>query len=45
MRSAPYPVDLDQLWHRLGIERQGATVILHNDASLADVRKAIIPER
>ena len=44
MRSAPYPVDLDQLWHKLGIERQDATVILHDDAPLADIRKAIIPE-
>src|SRR6476660_7103048 len=26
MRSAPHPVDLDQLWRKLGIERQGATV-------------------
>lgn len=44
MRSAPHSVDLDQLWHKLGIERQGATVILHDDAPLADVRKAIMPE-
>lgn len=44
MRSAPYPVDLDQLWRKLGIERKGATVILHDDAPLADIRKAIIPE-
>jgi hypothetical protein len=44
MRSAPRPVDLDQLWRKLGIERQGATVILRDDAPLADIRKAIIPE-
>jgi len=44
MRSAPHPVDLDQLWGKLGIERQGVTVILHDDAPLADIRKAIIPE-
>ena len=44
MRSAPHPVDLDQLWHKLGVERQGATVILHEDAPLADVRRAIMPE-
>jgi len=44
MRSAPHSVDLDQLWHKLGIERQGSTVILHDDAPLAYIRKAIIPE-
>ena len=44
MRSAPHPVDLDQLWHKLGIERQGTTVILHDDAPLAGIRKAIMPE-
>jgi hypothetical protein len=44
MRSAPHPVDLDQLWHKLGIERQGPTVILHDDAPLAGVRKTIMPE-
>ena len=44
MRSAPHPVDLDQLWHALGIEREGKTVILHDDAPLAAVRKAIMPE-
>jgi len=44
MRSAPHSVDLDQLWRKLGIERQGVTVILHDDAPLADIRKSIIPE-
>ena len=44
MRSAPHAVDLGQLWLKLGIEREGATVILHDDAPLAYVRKAIIPE-
>lgn len=44
MRNAPHPVDLDPLWHELGVERRGATVVLHNDAPLADIRKAIIPE-
>jgi hypothetical protein len=45
MRSAPHPTDLDHLWHKLGIERRGKTVILHDDAPLANVRKAIMPER
>jgi hypothetical protein len=44
MRAAPHPVDLDQLWQRLGVERSGRTVILHDDAPLATVRKAIMPE-
>jgi len=45
MRDTPHPVDVDQLWQKLGIERRGSTVILHDDASLAPVRKAIMPER
>ena len=45
MRNAPHPVDLDQLWRELGIERQGTTVILHDDAPLAGARKAIMLER
>ena len=45
MRASPHPVDLDQLWKQLGIERRGATVALSDDAPLAAVRKAILPER
>jgi hypothetical protein len=45
MRSAPHPVDLNQLWDKLGIERRGKTVILHDDVPLADVRKAIMAEQ
>jgi 3-mercaptopyruvate sulfurtransferase SseA len=45
MRDAPHPVDLDQLWRQLGIERRGETVVLHDDAPLAAVRKSIMPER
>ncbi len=44
MKDSPHPVDLDQLWKQLGIERHGSTVVLHDDAPLAAVRKAIIPE-
>ena len=44
MKAAPHPVDLDQLWKQLGIERRGQTVVLHDDAPLAAVRKAIMPE-
>ena len=45
MRDTPHPVDLDQLWQKLGIERRDATVVLHDEAPLAAVRKAILPER
>jgi hypothetical protein len=44
MKAAPHPVDLDQLWKQLGIERRGSTVVFHDDAPLAAVRKAIMPE-
>jgi hypothetical protein len=44
MRSRPHPVDLEQLWHELGVERHGASVILRDNAPLAEVRKAIMPE-
>jgi hypothetical protein len=45
MRTSPHPVNLDQLWKQLGIERRGSTVALDDDAPLAAVRKAILPER
>ena len=45
MRNTPHPVDLDQLWLKLGIERRDATVVLHDEGPLAAVRKAILPER
>lgn len=45
MRDAPHPVDLDQLWRQLGIERRGETLVLHDDAPLAAVRKSIMPGR
>lgn len=45
MRAAPHPVNLDDLWKQLGIERSGRTVVFHDDAPLAAVRKAIVPEQ
>ena len=45
MRASPHPVNLDQLWKELGIERRGATVALDDGAPLAAVRKGILPER
>ncbi len=44
MRAAPAPVELDDLWRRLGILRQGRTVTLQHDAPLGAVRRAIVPE-
>ena len=44
MRAAPAPVDLDDLWRRLGISRRGRTVTIQKDAPLAAVRRAIVPE-
>lgn len=44
MKDSPHPVDLDELWRKLGIERRGSTVLLHDEAPLAAVRKAIMPE-
>jgi hypothetical protein len=35
-------VDLLDLWRRLGIEDRAGTVVFHDDAPLADVRKAIM---
>ena len=40
-RAKPVQVDLDDLWRQLGVERQGRVAILHDDAPLADVRRAI----
>lgn len=45
MRAAPAPIDLDQLWKQLGVERRGEIVVLHDDAPLSAVRKAILPEK
>jgi len=44
MKDTPHPVDLAQLWKKLGIERRGTTAVLHDDAPLAALRKAIMPE-
>ncbi len=39
-KDKPVNVDLDQLWRDLGIEK-GDSVIFHDDAPLASIRKAI----
>ncbi len=41
MKDKPAPVDLPELWKRLGIERSGRTVVFHDDAPLSATRKAI----
>ncbi|MGI8435844.1 MAG: hypothetical protein ACR2NX_02920, partial [Chthoniobacterales bacterium] len=42
MRASPHPVDLDELWRKMGIERRGRAVILNDDAPLAPARRAIV---
>lgn len=41
MKNAPKPVDLDDLWRKLGVVREGDGVRFDDHASEADVRKAI----
>lgn len=42
MKGAPVTPDLGALWKRLGIERDGASVELRDDAPLAAIREAIM---
>ena len=42
MKDAPMQPDLSVLWKDLGLELDGATVRLHDDAPLSDVRRAIM---
>jgi hypothetical protein len=41
MKDQPMPVDLATMWKQLGIESDGKTVHLNDDAPLAAVRRAI----
>ena len=41
MKAAPAPVDLPQLWRRLGIEARADGVVLDETAPLAPLRRAI----
>jgi hypothetical protein len=45
MKDRPETPDLQALWSKLGVEADGETVRLHDDAPLADVRKAIMAAR
>jgi hypothetical protein len=41
MKDRPMPVDLAALWKQLGVEKDGQTVRLADDAPLAGIRRAI----
>lgn len=41
MGAAPVPVDLPALWKKLGVTRNGATVVLDDAAPLAAIRRAM----
>jgi hypothetical protein len=45
MKDRPVTPDLHDLWTKLGVVSDGGTVTLHDDAPLADVRKAIMQPR
>jgi predicted metalloprotease with PDZ domain len=45
MKAKPAPADLEDLWKRLGIERDGRTVVFHDDAPLGATRQAITAPR
>jgi hypothetical protein len=40
-KDKPVEVDLQKLWHELGVEKKGGTVVFHDDAPLAEIRQAI----
>ncbi len=40
-RAKPVQVDLDELWRQLGVELRGRRSVLHDEAPLADIRRAI----
>lgn len=41
MRDKPAPVDLDQLWSRLGIQMKDGSVVFNDKAPESNIRKAI----
>ncbi len=45
MRDKPSPVDLDDLWRRLGVELRGNDLHFNDGAPLAQVRRAITKRR
>jgi hypothetical protein len=45
MKDEPFPVELEALWRRLGIERQGQSVRFTDDAPDAAIRRAMTMPR
>jgi hypothetical protein len=45
MKDSPVTPDLHDLWAKLGVASDGGTVMLHDDAPLADIRRAIMEPR
>jgi hypothetical protein len=45
MKDKPVTPDLHELWAKLGIVWEGGSVTLHDDAPLADIRRAIMQPR
>jgi hypothetical protein len=41
MRDKPAPVDLDQLWSKLGIQMKDGSLAFNDSAPEANIRKAI----
>jgi hypothetical protein len=41
MKNDPMPVDLPAMWKKLGVEPEGRTVHLNDDAPLAAIRRAL----
>lgn len=42
MKSDPYPIDLDELWRKLGVGIEGNNIVFDDSAPLAHVRKALL---
>jgi hypothetical protein len=45
MKDSPVAPDLHDLWTKLGVVSDGGTVMLHDDAPLAGIRRAIMEPR
>jgi hypothetical protein len=45
LKDSPGDVDLDGIWKALGVERQGKRIVFHDDAPLADIRRAMTSAR
>jgi len=41
MRDQPLPTEVDSLWRRLGVARQGRQVLYNDDAPQAEIRRAL----